>query len=220
VNRILLASGVFLGLLLTAGAQERKRGTNSPPAGEGLVASNTAFGLDLYRHFRKETKGNLFFSPVSLMSAFGLAAVGARGDTRDQMLGTLRLPLKDADDTFAAFVSGIALKNPRGTQVQLATGLWAQKGTTFEDRFLKVGRATGAQVEGLDFGGNAEAARKSINGWVEKQTHDKVKELLPSGSVGRMTRMVLASAVHFKGNWEYPFRKESRRPTSTARRAR
>ncbi|MGL4553737.1 MAG: serpin family protein [Gemmataceae bacterium] len=208
MNRYLLASGLLLGVLLCAPAQQRKQ-PPAPVAVEGLVASNTSFGIDLYHRFRAETKGNLFFSPVSLVSALGLASVGAEGQTRKQMLSVLHFPDRDDNEPFAAFVAGLSMKNARGTHVELATGLWAQKGTAFEDRFLKLGRATGAQVEPLDFLGHTEPSRRSINDWVTKKTHNKVKELLPSGSVGRATRLVLASAVHFKGAWEHPFRKES-----------
>ncbi len=38
-----------------------------------------------------------------------------------------------------------------------------------------------------------------INSWVEGNTAGKVKDLFPPNSLDKMTRMVLANAIYFKG---------------------
>jgi len=65
----------------------------------------------------------------------------------------------------------------------------------------------GAGVEEIDFG-SSEQARQIINGWVEQQTRDKIKELLQPGVLDANTRLVLASAIYFKGDWIHAFPKE------------
>ncbi len=60
-----------------------------------------------------------------------------------------------------------------------------------------------------DFTGNPEAMRGKINLWVEDQTHQKIKDLLPSGSVVKTTALVLTNAIYFKGTWQTPFNKAS-----------
>ena len=56
-----------------------------------------------------------------------------------------------------------------------------------------------------DFRHNHEAARGDINRWVEDKTHNKIKDLLHSGDVDAMTRLVLVNAIYFKGLWLDPF---------------
>ena len=46
--------------------------------------------------------------------------------------------------------------------------------------------------------GDSEAARTTINKWVETQTKDKIVDLLKPGTVDPLTRLVLVNAVYFK----------------------
>jgi serine protease inhibitor len=53
-------------------------------------------------------------------------------------------------------------------------------------------------LERVDFAGDAEGARGTINTWVESQTNSKIKDMLPNGSVDSLTRLVLVNAIYFK----------------------
>uniref|UniRef100_A0A672ST71 Serpin B6 n=1 Tax=Sinocyclocheilus grahami TaxID=75366 RepID=A0A672ST71_SINGR len=66
-----------------------------------------------------------------------------------------------------------------------------------------------AELEEVDFKKKSEAARVNINKWVEKNTQEKIKNLLPRGSVNDATKLVLVNAIYFKGNWEKKFPKEA-----------
>ena len=57
----------------------------------------------------------------------------------------------------------------------------------------------------VDFERDAEAARTAINQWVEKKTKQKIRNLIPPGSLPALTRLVLVNAVYFKGSWTLPF---------------
>ena len=48
-----------------------------------------------------------------------------------------------------------------------------------------------------------------INGWVEKQTKDRIKDLLAKGTLTADTSLVITSAVYFKGQWSKPFEESS-----------
>jgi serpin B len=63
----------------------------------------------------------------------------------------------------------------------------------------------------LDFknDANREAARQMINAAIEKQTKDKIKELLHPGDLTKSTRLVLTNAIYFKGQWIEAFDKQS-----------
>jgi serpin B len=51
----------------------------------------------------------------------------------------------------------------------------------------------------------AEKALKEVNAWAKKETHGKIEDLLPAGSVDQDTRLVLANALYFKGVWQKTF---------------
>lgn len=61
------------------------------------------------------------------------------------------------------------------------------------------------ELEKIPFKQNAEAARNKINGWVEKTTHNMIKDLIPAGTIDGDTDLVLVNAAYFKGFWENKF---------------
>jgi len=44
-----------------------------------------------------------------------------------------------------------------------------------------------------------------VNTWAENETNGHIKEVLPSGSVDRTTRLILTNALYFKGAWNEKF---------------
>jgi serpin B len=171
---------------------------------------NNAFALDLYGHLRARP-GNLFFSPHSIRTALGMTYAGARGQTAAEMARALHfnLPPERLHPALGALVRDLSgTDKKRGYQLNIANALWAQKDYTFLPEFLKlIHDQYHAALEELDFAGNTEQARKTINDWVEKQTQDKIKDLLPPGVLDSRTRLVLTNAIYFKGTWASPFKK-------------
>jgi serpin B len=45
----------------------------------------------------------------------------------------------------------------------------------------------------------------AINSWADKETQGKIKDLLPEQSLNELSRLVLANALYFKGNWAKVF---------------
>ena len=93
----------------------------------------------------------------------------------------------------------------------MANRLWGQKGYAIRPEFLALTRQQyGAEMMLVDFA-QAKAASQEINQWVEQQTNDKIKNLIPPGSLDALTRLVLTNAVYFKGDWVQPFDKRNTR---------
>ncbi|MGA7316654.1 MAG: serpin family protein, partial [Silvibacterium sp.] len=95
-----------------------------------------------------------------------------------------------------------------GYQLRVANALWAQPGYTFLDSFLKVTKNDyGAGFNQVDFKGETEAARLTINRWIEQKTENKIKDLIQPGVLDSMTKLVLTNAIYFKGDWQTQFDK-------------
>jgi len=184
--------------------------SNPSPAPDqaAVVDGSNAFAVDLYAQLRRQN-GNLFFSPESISTAFAMAYAGASGTTAAQMAATLHftLPPDKLHPAMGALLAG--LNGPHaGYQLRVADALWAEKDFTFLDDFLKLTSSDyGAGFNRVDFKRAPQAARASINQWVEEKTEDKIKNLLPPGSVTPTTRLVLTNAIYFKGDWQSQFDK-------------
>ena len=181
-----------------------------PPDQAAVVDGNNAFAVDLYGQLRKQN-GNLFFSPESISTAFAMAYAGARGSTASEMAATFHftLPPDRLHPAMGDLLSSLNSDHP-GYQLHVADALWAEKDFNFLDDFLKLTASDyGAGFNRVDFKGAPEAARGTINQWVEQKTEDKIKDLLPAGSITAATRLVLTNAIYFKGDWQSPFQKAS-----------
>lgn len=62
-----------------------------------------------------------------------------------------------------------------------------------------------SEAQTLDFSQSQQSA-STINGWVEDNTNNKIKDLISADSLGDDTRMVLVNAIYFKGFWTYQFK--------------
>jgi len=187
-------------------------GAEPPKESQSVASSNNQFAWDLYAQLRG-AEGNLFSSPFSISTALAMTSVGARGRTAEQMAQVLHLP-PHAQEIHRAY--GTLLKQlnaadaKRGYQLSVANALWAQAGFSFTEDFLRSTQQNyGAGLSELDFENNPEPARRTINAWVEKETRDKIKELIKQGVIRGDTRLVLTNAIYFKGNWADQFDKKA-----------
>jgi serpin B len=195
-------------LFMQEAAAVAQNNPSPTPDQVAVVDGSNAFAVDLYAQLRKQN-GNLFFSPESISTAFAMAYAGARGTTAAQMAATLHftLPPDKLHPAMGALLAG--LNGPHaGYQLRVADALWAEKDFTFLDDFLKLTSSDyGAGFNRVDFKGAPEAAQATINQWVEEKTEDKIKNLLPAGSITPATRLVLTNAIYFKGDWQSQFDK-------------
>ena len=59
-----------------------------------------------------------------------------------------------------------------------------------------------------DYAGDPEGSRLAINEWVSDETEGKIKDLIPSGAINPLTRLVLANAIYFNAGWQSTFDEE------------
>ncbi len=189
-------------------AQVRKLDAAILPAVNEVVTAGNRFAFDLYGRLRSRP-GNLFCSPQNISTAFAMTFAGAAGGTRDEMAAVFHFPA--SQDSFHAAFGAVLASLDRGTalggyQLSLANRLWGQRGMGFLPAFLDITRRHyGAQLQTLDFVGHASTSRDTINAWVASKTGGRIPDLMPPNSVNRDTRLVLTSAIYFKGLWENRF---------------
>lgn len=178
-----------------------------PPSFPEAGAMVNKFAFDFFAELRKtETGKNIFVSPYSISTALGMTATGARNNTFEQMKKVLHLPDDATADANYANLAAV-LKGGKGYELSTANAVWAQGGKyPWEEPFKKrlVGYGVDAFRE-VDFIRDPESARKMVNDWAKQQTKEKIKELLREETVTIYTRMVLANAIYFKGQWETKF---------------
>jgi len=132
---------------------------------------------------------------------------GARGKTAEEMRSVLHIP-EDPDarrPNFASIYNDINKKD-KPYKLSTANALWAQKDYRFLEEYTQcVEKYFGGKVTNLDFAGASEQSRQTINKWVEDQTNNKIKDLIPPGLLNAYTRLVLTNAIYFKGTWVKQF---------------
>ncbi len=186
------------------------------------------FGLDLYQQLAG-AKQNVFFSPHSIAAALLMTYAGARTTTATEMRSVLHLSLTDSDVHATGNALDLALmsrgqgaqgKDGQPFRLKIANATWSQKGYPFLASYLDLlAENYGAGLNVVDFVADAERARATINGWVAERTEDKVKDLLPQGSVSADTRLVLTNAIYFNAAWADPFEEAATTPGGFATRA-
>lgn len=195
---------------------DKKRLSPNPPAADtsALVAGNTEFAMALYQ-LLKAGDGNIFYSPYSISAALAMTYGGARGETERQMADTLRFTLGQSR-LHAAFNALDTALNSRGQGakgkddepfvLKVVNAIWGQRDYKFETSYLDLlAENYGAGLRIVDFIKDTENSRRAINNWVTKETEQRIKDLLPEGSVNDLTRLVLTNAVYFNGGWLNPF---------------
>lgn len=180
---------------------------------EALVAGNHALALDLY-HALDEDTDNLCVSPFSIRMAFGLLQAGARGATEQEIAEVLHFTLDSGDlhPAFNALDLALADRNDPGdedhdpVELHVANAFWGQTGYGWLESYLDtIALNYGAGIETLDFQAAPDASRLIINEWVEERTRERIKDLLPEGSIRSSTVAVLTNALYFKAPWALPF---------------
>ena len=180
-----------------------------PPVTEAPVIEydSNQFAFDLYSNLKDAEEGNIFFSPYSISTALAMTCEGARGQTAEEIQSVFHFPGEDSTrrSSFAAIYNQLNKPNVE-YELHTANALWVQKDYLLLDEYIETiesyyaGKATN-----LDFVGETEQARQTINSWVEDKTNDKIKELFSQGTLNQFTRLVITNAIYFKGTWVKQF---------------
>jgi serpin B len=179
--------------------------------------SSNAFAIAVHRALALSSS-NLATSPASIGAALAMAWVGARGQTETELRSVMHVA-GTREQILARFGSLVrALRTPgSGVTLRVANRLFASTALAIEPEFVHVtGESFTAEIEQVDFGAS-ELARGRINDWVASQTQQRIRGLLPSGSINGMTRLLLVNAIYFLASWEVQFLTSATRDVTATR---
>ncbi|XP_037249640.1 alpha-1-antitrypsin-like [Falco biarmicus] len=173
-----------------------------------IIPSNTDFALRFYRQATTQEPGkNIFFSPVSISTAFALLALGSRATSQAQVLEGLAFNVTNTqeEEIHNSFHHLLLLLNRPDSQVQLSMG-----NTLFIDKHLKplktflkdMKKLYKGKVVSVNFQNSTEA-KKEVNDHIKNQTHGNINEILKD--LDPNTLVVIVSYIYFKAYWENPF---------------
>ena len=175
-----------------------------------IAAANNRFALDFYRQVSSHD-GNIFFSSLSMYTAFSMLYEGAVGNTAVQMQSAFGFESnKDLrHNATAALMSSLNRQDQHAT-LTLANSLWLANWFEPYDSYVDVINGTYmADIDSVDFSEpNREKSVGLINGWAANKTQGKIPSVLGPKDVGNDTSSVLVNAIYFKGSWETQFKPE------------
>ncbi len=179
----------------------------TPKSINEVVNLNNMLGFEIYSNLIEEKQENTFFSPYSISSAFSILYEGARGTTQDEIQSVFHFIKEDQTRRDYAHQIISDLNKPSQNYIlSTANALWVQDKFPILPEYKDVTETYYlSTTENLDFKTQPEESRNTINSWVEEKTNDKIKDLLPQGSINDMTRAVITNAVYFLGNWTVQF---------------
>jgi len=167
---------------------------------KAIGQASNEFGVD---YLKEAKEGNYFISPLSISTAMAMTYAGAKGSTAEEFEKVMHFNNEAGDfHELNGLYQRMLNENLCEVQWNLANRLWGYGPSEFEKDFLEMNNMYyNAPIE---FG----ASEKTINTWVEKQTQNKIKGLIPPGTITGDTRLILTNAVYFKGDWKYGFKKK------------
>ena len=175
-----------------------------------VAAADTGrFGAELLAAASEGGSQNALVSPLGIRSVLAMVSQGATAAVR-HAVGEMTGEAADAPARQLALVLAAAetdgrveLRGASGAFVDRRLDLFPAFAGVLQDRF-------GARVERLDFSADDTVTR--INAWVAQATHEAIPGLL--SHLEPEDALVLANAIHFRGEWTRRFAPERTAPAA------
>ena len=167
-----------------------------------------AFSFDFFRKLYEErgSTDNIFYSPYSVFTALAMTYEGAKENTAVEMENVLNI--EQDNDSFHEYMQSLYqyLNENSEYNISTANALWPDYDFTLLPEYEQIIEDYyGGHSEPVEYGYPDEAAR-TINEWVENQTNNLIKDLVPASAIDPIfTKLILTNAIYFKGIWEVQF---------------
>ncbi|KAL5705113.1 hypothetical protein ACHQM5_023456 [Ranunculus cassubicifolius] len=203
INSISKSQTMTLGGISLALTQARRCMSSSMPIGLLRLAKEYQLG---------EAKDkNFVLSPCSIQLVISLLANGAKGSTANELLKFLEAEnLLQVNSIVPKLVQTLTESTTGEPKISSLTGLWVDQSLRLNPKFKTDAENNfKARAEYVDFQDktNAKEAMYKVNEWAKKATNGLIKSVIPEGSFGFPTGLVVANALYFKGTWAKTFQK-------------
>lgn len=158
---------------------------------------------DLLNYYA-DSNSNYMFSPLSAKMALALAANGASGETRDEIIKAVGI---DNLNEFNAKSEKLIEKYSKSDIIKLniSNSVWINNSNndmSFSEGYKKlISEYYKASAEAV----TNDNALSRINGWVKESTNEKIDSIIDSPDFDS----VLINAIYFKGTWLNRFEKNA-----------
>jgi serpin B len=147
----------------------------------------------------------LLVSPLSAQIILALTHSGCRGQTAEELRTVLHLLDDPAKIQSAVKVVLSNLKTKEGLKLCIANKMYVTRSFPIQNEFQEIAKEMYfADSENIDFT-KIEQAAKTMNSWVEKETENKINNMVDSKLLDELTRIILINALYFKGDWMEKF---------------
>ncbi|KAK6307276.1 hypothetical protein J4Q44_G00224240 [Coregonus suidteri] len=173
-----------------------------------LTFKNMDFAMNLYRKIAGYHDNNIFFSPLSISTAFATLSMAAQGPTRDQILKGLNLAYLDRDnqpdiipELFQHLQGNIT--QDESLKLDQSTAFFVCLKCEVESDYLdQIKKFFNADIKNVEFA-NTKASVGMINDYIMRKTDNKVKEMV--SDLDPLTQLILINTIFFQGEWQMPF---------------
>ncbi|KAK0183458.1 hypothetical protein PV327_001498 [Microctonus hyperodae] len=160
-------------------------------------------------------RNNIIFSPINLVGTLAIVLTGAAGRTFDEIVNVLGFELgidisRNAEilhQMFGILLNSVELtsKMTNGLELSIAEGVFIQDGYSIRPEFRGIAENIyKSDIITVNFQYQAKIAQGIINDWVNSKTHGKIHSLLDE-LPDVNTKIILASALYFRGEWNQHF---------------
>jgi len=182
-----------------------------------ITSPKSSFDFDLLAQMPRDK--NYMISPVSLKLALAMAANGADGETKQEILDVLGISdLAQFNEEVRAFIE--RYNSNELVAFNIANSIW-YNADYYQGKGLSLDGEAGsfsdefARLIKTYYYGVAETitndnGKETVNDWIAEQTNEKITDVVTDETVINSLAL-LVNAIYFKGDWQNPFKAESTR---------
>ena len=176
-----------------------------------LTKAHNEFGFKLYRELQMESKGeNIFISPTSIATAFGMLYNGTVDQVRsefDEVLEFKNVSEKSFNLANQSLIWNLVASD-EFAELDIANSIWVKDGFFVQPDFISTNvQHFDAVIKNAPF---TQRTVWDINQWCSDKTRGKITS--PLSELTADDIMVLVNAIYFKGLWKNPFDKRHTHP--------
>ncbi|XP_048218229.1 serpin A12 [Perognathus longimembris pacificus] len=217
--KLRLGLSLFLAGLLTAQSLQQPNFSSNHQGDQGqdlelkakrnaqeLGWRNMEFGFKLLKKLAyRNPRQNIFFSPLSISTAFSMLSLGAQDSTLAEIkrgLSFRDMADRDLHEGFRYLLKRLN-QQKKNVQLDLGNALFIDRKLKAQRNFLRAAKGVyNAEMLATSFQ-NLKETRRQINGYISQKTHGKIHNLVRSIDPG--TVMLLANYIFFQARWKYEF---------------